>query len=84
MSTKIIDPPSGWMYGFPKAIPNDVKDFNKWLVENGYPQKELDRFESGVPCRFWFEEDEENKEAEDNLDGHLWFEEGGNLKEDKC
>tara|TARA_B100000949_G_scaffold107450_1_gene95432 strand:- start:1067 stop:1372 length:306 start_codon:yes stop_codon:yes gene_type:complete len=76
MKTKIIDPPSGWMYGFPKAIPNDVKDFNKWLVENGYPQRELDRFESGIPCRFWFEDDEDT-EAE----GHLWFGENEENKE---
>jgi hypothetical protein len=40
---KYIDPPSGWKYGFPKELPNHVTDINKWLVENGYPQREIDR-----------------------------------------
>ena len=29
-SVKMIDPPSGWKYGFPKPIPEDVKDELKW------------------------------------------------------
>jgi len=40
---KLIDPPGGWRYDFPKPIPDDVKDVNKWLVENGYPQEEIDK-----------------------------------------
>ena len=38
-----IDPPSGWKYGFPKVLPEGVDDVMKWLVENGYPQHEIDR-----------------------------------------
>ena len=42
----MIDPPSGWKYGFPKVLPEDrdMNTFNtkKWLVENGYPQREID------------------------------------------
>jgi len=32
---KVIDPPSGWKYGFPKEIPNNIesKDVYKWLVD---------------------------------------------------
>ena len=45
---RIIDPPSGWKYGFPKPIPDEVKDIKKWLVENGYPQEEI----VGRNCRF--------------------------------
>lgn len=38
-----IDPPSGWRYGFPRVIPEDRRDeIEKWLVENGYPQSEID------------------------------------------
>ena len=37
---KMIDPPSGWIYGFPKEIPESVESdkINEWLVNNGYPQ----------------------------------------------
>jgi len=53
MSKTYIDPSSGWRYGFPKEFPEGVKDVNKWLVENGYPQSEVDRWSSGrVPCGF--------------------------------
>lgn len=38
-----IDPPSGWMYGFPKEISileYESEEFNMgdWLVQNGYPK----------------------------------------------
>ena len=46
-----IDPPSGWMYGFPKEFPDGIEDVNKWLAENGYPQSEIDKWDS-VPCGF--------------------------------
>lgn len=42
---KIIDPPSGWKYGFPKEIPSNViteEDFKKWFIKSGYPEKEVD------------------------------------------
>jgi hypothetical protein len=38
----MIDPPSGWRYGFPKEIPNNVTDIMGWLVENGYPKNIMD------------------------------------------
>ena len=53
----IVDPtPQGWLYGFPKAVPEGVwymdgtmprfkeKEFNinDWMVEQGYPEKLLE------------------------------------------
>jgi len=55
---KMIDPPSGWRYGFPKEIPTDVIDTKKWLVENGYPQEEIDRYGKYFSCRYWITNDE--------------------------
>lgn len=49
----MIDPPSGWKYGFPKEMPADIMDTKKWLVENGYPQQEIDRFGDHFICRYW-------------------------------
>lgn len=39
---KFIDPPGGWKYGFPKEMPREVTDIRTFLVENGYPQSEID------------------------------------------
>lgn len=46
----LIDPPSGWNFGFPKELPIGVTDINKWLIENGYPQSEVDYWKGNVPC----------------------------------
>ena len=54
---KMIDPPSGWRYGFPKAIPADITNIQKWLVENGYPQKEIDTCGDYFYCRYWEQEE---------------------------
>jgi hypothetical protein len=36
----VIDPtPQGWLYGFPKELPDDVEDVIGWLMENGYPEE---------------------------------------------
>ena len=51
-----IDPPSGWKYGFPKILPNDVKDLREWLQENGYPENMTDL--AMKYSRFWTEESE--------------------------
>lgn len=56
---RMIDPPSGWRYGFPKPVPDDVKDTIKWLVEQGYPQHEIDRCGNHFYCRQWYEETED-------------------------
>ena len=42
---KIVDPPSGWRYGFPREIPSEVvtaEDFKAWLLKNGYPEKDIE------------------------------------------
>jgi hypothetical protein len=61
--TTMIDPPSGWKYGFPKKLPKDVEpiDANKWLVENGYPQEEIDKYGDFFFCRYWVIDSEENE-----------------------
>ena len=56
MKIKMIDPPSGWMYGFPKEIPEHVDDTCKWLVENGYPEKLIKDFGNNFYVRGWYEE----------------------------
>jgi len=51
------DPPSGWKFGFPKIYDrNKHPDFYKWIVEEGYPQKEIDSLGKHFYCRFWEEE----------------------------
>ena len=37
----VIDPPSGWKYGFPKHLP-DGKDYKELLRESGYPKEDID------------------------------------------
>jgi len=40
----LIDPPSGWKYGFPKAITQEqyksITDLRQWCLDNGYPSSE--------------------------------------------
>ena len=55
----MIDPPSGWKYGFPKELPEGIKDTKKWLVENGYPQHEIDSCGDYFYCRYWDQEVDE-------------------------
>jgi hypothetical protein len=60
----IIDPPSGWKYGFPKPIPKDrIEDVLVWLVEQGYPQSEIDGLGEIFTncCRYWEQEEQTNK-----------------------
>jgi hypothetical protein len=47
---KMIDPPSGWMYGFPKVLPDNV-NLRAWLLEQGYPEKDVDW--AMDHCRYW-------------------------------
>ena len=54
----LIDVPSGWMYGFPKPIPEDrKKDSLVWLVEQGYPQELIDKLGEHFYCRYWEQPD---------------------------
>jgi hypothetical protein len=42
----IVDPPSGWQHGYPKALPDNWKeesfDLKQWFLDNGYPEKDID------------------------------------------
>ena len=42
MTKYLIDPPSGWKYGFPKELPENVTDLRQWLINNGYPESQVD------------------------------------------
>lgn len=60
MKVLMIDPPSGWMYGFPKRMPgyivgNDAK-FSAWLVDHDYPEKDLPL--ALKHSRYWEADDE--------------------------
>jgi len=49
----IIDPPSGWKYGFPKPFTKgDDEELEDWLLRNGYPQSEIDQGGAKY-CRYW-------------------------------
>ena len=50
----MIDLPSGWKYGLPKPLPENIEDNNimRWLVENGYPQWEIDKLRDHFYCRY--------------------------------
>lgn len=54
MKVKYIDPPSGWRYGFPKIIPDDITDLRQWFLDNGYPEKDIDL--ALKYSRYWFKE----------------------------
>jgi hypothetical protein len=70
----IIDPPSGWKYGFPKPIPEDRRyDSLTWLVEEGYPQELIDELGEHFFCRYWEQPDEaidnyyQNEQGDKNI-----------------
>lgn len=58
---RIVDPPSGWMYGFPAECPEDVWNdhdkFKQFLLDKGYPEEDVEFGSSYV--RAWFVEKED-------------------------
>lgn len=36
---KLVDPPSGWLYGFPAVL---QEDYVQQLKDAGYPEKDID------------------------------------------
>ena len=57
----IIDPPSGWKYGFPKPVPDNYRDMTwekkeAWLISEGYPKLEIERCGNHFYCRYWEQE----------------------------
>lgn len=61
----MCDPPSGWKYGFPKALPEDCIDNwrkqNEWMIKEGYPEKLIREFGDNFFIRYWREEVEINE-----------------------
>ncbi len=53
--TTMIDPPGGWRYGFPKPTPPEGTDLRAWLLEHGYPEKDIDL--ALKHSRYWSVED---------------------------
>lgn len=52
----MIDPPDGWRYGFPKPIPKEHQTRTlEWLVEEGYPQQQIDALGDYFIVRYWEE-----------------------------
>jgi len=60
---KMIDPPSGWRYGFPKELPKEIKPggINDWLISEGYPKEVIDDLGEYFHYRMWEKPDEEIK-----------------------
>lgn len=56
----MIDVPYGWEYGFPRVwdVDRDPNLF-QWLVEQGYPQVEIDRRGKDFFIRSWVVERDE-------------------------
>ena len=53
-----INPPDGWKYGFPKIVPEEHKNrLVEWLIEQGYPQEEIDSRGEHFYSRFWYQEE---------------------------
>ena len=44
LSIKLIDPPEGWKYGFPKQLPDNVENIIDWLIRNGYPKQLIESY----------------------------------------
>jgi len=43
MNKRMIDPPAGWRYGFPKLYdPKPGETLVEWLVREGYPKGEVE------------------------------------------
>jgi len=53
---KMVDPPGGWKYGFPKEMPVEVEDINQWLIDNGYPKEEIEKMGDVFFLRMWEEQ----------------------------
>jgi hypothetical protein len=53
---KLVDPPYGHRYGFPKqyveADGTEPKDLIEWLIRNGYPKSEIDSLGESFYCQW--------------------------------
>lgn len=61
MKILVVDPPSGWKYGFPKEVPLEESPCEEWFLANGYP-KELINQGMLKYLRFWYKEVEDTQD----------------------
>lgn len=53
----MCDPPQGWMYGFPKEVPPDLKKtVHEWMVDEGYPEEKIKNYGEFFYVRYWYAE----------------------------
>ena len=59
--TKVVmcDPPEGWVYGFPKPVPDNIDDIIPWLLSEGYPQAEIDACGVHFHVLYWLDDVDE-------------------------
>ena len=49
-----VDPPMGWKYGFPRVFDTETDGvIREWLVREGYPQAEIDKYGETFHVRMW-------------------------------
>ena len=52
----LVDPPHGYLYGFPKEVPEgwfstmEWEERKAWFIENGYPEKIIDDYGDMFYC----------------------------------
>ncbi len=64
MKKLMIDPPGGWRYGFPKVIPDSqLCRIRHWLVENGYPESEMESYGQHFNYRMWSDDSDDNGDS---------------------
>jgi hypothetical protein len=53
-----IDPPEGWRYGFPRAVPKGIEGdaINEWMIKVGYPKEKMEAYGESFYCGMWYEE----------------------------
>lgn len=59
-ATKLmVDPPSGWMYGFPALWDKEKQpELKEFLKEKGYPEKDIDFALNHI--RMWFPQEKQD------------------------
>ena len=61
----MVDPPRGYLYvgsdgqSFPRLYDPTKEEgtMRDWLIRNGYPQSEIDKYGEYFHCRFWYPEE---------------------------
>lgn len=71
MIRKLIDPPEGWRHGFPKELPENIKNINDWLVENGYPKELLIKYGDQFRYRIIEKNTLSNQEFEEKYKNYI-------------